>query len=105
MSPTFMDKMSKLRNVKGVSKKKLKAQEYNLRRKMGICYRCTSTDHTQAKCPEKVIKNETRITPENTKKLPPQKTMEKYTEKYEEKDKNMLTSLDVDWDANGKYET
>ena len=48
----FKNKMSLLRQVKGISKKKLKAQEYNLKRKMGICYRCTSTNHTLAKCPE-----------------------------------------------------
>ena len=50
--------MSQLRQVKGVTKKKLKAQEYNLKRKLGICYRCDSTNHTLAKCPEKALKHD-----------------------------------------------
>jgi hypothetical protein len=78
--------MRKLRNVKGVSKKKLKAQEYNLRRKMGICHKCISADHTQAKCPAKVIKHDARISHENKELLPQQKqTMENRTGKDDEK--------------------
>merc|ERR1712150_101917 len=83
----FQNKMSLLRQVKGISKKKLKAQEYNLKRKMGICYRCTSTNHTLAKCPEnQTIKPEIPVNAVQTihenEVLPPPKIMETCTDVY-----------------------
>jgi len=102
MSFVFKDKLSNLRNVKGISKKKLKAQEYHLRRKMGICFKCNSKNHTHKKCPEKVIKNDGQLdvvippsveSSHEKKELPPQESMEKCTEKYNTN--NMSTNLKV----------
>jgi len=99
--------MNQLRQVKGVSKKKLKAQEYNLRRKMGICFRCVSTNHTHAKCPEMEIKHENKeqniCVPHGEVEathhhieLPSQQKIEACTEHYDEKSNNMLTDMEVD---------
>jgi len=102
---TFQDKMSQLRQVKGVTKKKLKAQEYNLKRKMGICFICDSTNHTLDKCPEKAIKHDMKKnicvphaveTGRENKELPPQQLMETVTKNYHEECSNMLTYKEVD---------
>jgi len=104
MSFIFNDKLSELRNVKGISKKKLKSKEYHLRRKMGMCFKCTSTNHTQKKCREKPIENgghksicypkAVKVSHGN-KELSLQQTLVTSTGKYDEKQDNVLTHLNV----------
>jgi len=95
----FHEKMSQLRQVKGVTKKKLKAQEYNLKRKLGICYRCDSTNHTLAKCPEKALKHDKKTdicVPHENKELCRPKLMETITKNYPGECSNLLTNVEVD---------
>jgi len=98
----FQDKLSQLKQAKGVTKKKLKAKEFNLRRKMGICFRCISTSHTKVECP-KTLKHNINInvpyaaeTGNEKKDLPLQQIIQTYTENYNEKYNTMLTDMDVD---------
>jgi hypothetical protein len=98
--------MNLLRQVKGVSKQKLKAREYNLKRKMSICFGCSSTNHTLAKCPEKSMKHDTKVnicfphtaeTSHKSKEIPLQQIIEAYTENHDEKCQHMmLTDTEVD---------
>ena len=53
----FQDKLSQIKQVKGVTQKKLKTKEFNLRRKMGICFRCKTTSHTKVECPKALKQN------------------------------------------------
>ena len=105
MSQILHNKISQLRQVKGVSKKKLKAREYNLRRKMGICFRCNSTNHTLKKCSEKLEKQDTNIntcfphaleTSHEIKELLSQQIIETSAENYDEKCNNVMNDMEVD---------
>jgi len=79
-----------------------KAKEFNLRRKMGICFRCNATSHTKVECP-KVLKQNVNIevphaaeTGFENKYLPPQQVIQTYTENYDENCNTMLTDMEVD---------
>ena len=105
MSYIYENKISQMRLVKGVSKKKLKAQEYHLKRKMGICFKCTSSSHTYQKCPEKAVKHNTNTnvplshtneTSNEIIQISSQQIIQAYIENNDEKCNNMLTDMDVD---------
>lgn len=98
----FQDKLSQIKQVKGVTQKKLKTKEFNLRRKMGICFRCKTTSHTKVECP-KALKQNINIevpyaaeTGFEKKNLPPQQVIQTYTENYDEYCNTMLTDMEVD---------
>jgi len=108
---TFQDMISQLRQVKGISKKKLKAQEYNMRRKMGICFRCNSTSHTKAECPEEAINHDKNInictphaveTGHENKEISLQQIMETCTGNFNEKLIHEHPSLNAQQEINNE---